>query len=341
MKNKTYPFWQVSSHTFLLGAGASRAAFPNGDKHGRKLPLMNDFLEIVELEDILDNNDIDFSNKNIEEIYDSLFSVNPRSELLEELNNRIIDYFSILKIPDEVTLYDELILCLQKKDVIFSFNWDPLLLQTYSRNIVMAELPQIHFLHGNVLVGICERDRRSGYLGNRCSICNEVFSPSKILFPIKKKDYNKDPFIENEWKALYHYLDNSFIFSIFGYSAPTTDVEARNMMLHAWEKNKRHNLNEIDIIDIKTRDEVEDNWSDIIYKGHGGIYKSVRETQPLLYARRSCESWGDAIMRCVPWSENNLPKFNKLGDLQKWVKPLIDEEINFREKDIPIKAHKR
>jgi len=337
MKEKSYSFWKVSSHTFLLGAGASRAAFPNGDKFGNKLPLMSDFVKIVGLEEFLDKNSINFSNQNIEEIYSNLYSTNPKSEVIVELNQRILDYFSSLKIPDEVTLYDELLLSLQKKDAIFSFNWDPLLLQAYSRNHTLKELPSIHFLHGNVFVGVCYKDRRSGYINNRCSVCGEKFSPSKILFPIKEKEYNSDPFIQNEWEALRWYLDNTFIFSIFGYSAPTTDVEARELMKDAWTENKRNELNEIDIIDIRKREIVEENWKGFIFQSHGGIFDNVRDTQSFRYARRSCESWGDAIMQCDPWSENNLPKFKELIDLQNWVKPLIEEEINFRENDIPIK----
>ena len=34
-------------HLVILGAGASYAAFPNGDKNGRKLPLMNNIVEEV------------------------------------------------------------------------------------------------------------------------------------------------------------------------------------------------------------------------------------------------------------------------------------------------------
>ena len=341
MNNKSYPFWRVSSHTFLLGAGASRAAFPNGDKYSRKLPLMNDFIEIVGLENLLDNNEIDFTNQNIEEIYSNLYTKNPKSNLIGELNDKIIDYFSILKIPDEVTLYDELLLSLQKKDAIFSFNWDPLLLQAFSRNAMIGELPSIHFLHGNVLVGICEKDKRVGYLTNRCSVCNKRFSPSKILFPIKNKNYNKDSFIESEWELLSYYLDNSFIFSIFGYSAPTTDIEAKDIMHSAWNKNKHKQLNEIDIIDIRPRKKVEENWAGFIYHGHVGIFDNIKYTQSFKYARRSCESWGDAILQCDPWSENNLPKFKNLKDLQSWIKPLIEEEIDFRNKDITIQKYKK
>ena len=249
MGNKKYPFWKVASHTFILGAGASRAAFPYGDKYGRKLPLMNDFVVVLCLEEFLNKNGVDCSNQNIEEIYDKLYSEHPNTKLLNELNDRIINYFLSLKIPDEVTLYDELILSLQKKDAIFSFNWDPLLLQAYARNYMLKELPEIHFLHGNVFVGFCKKDRICGYLYNRCSICNNKFSPSRILFPIRKKNYNQDLFIKSEWDSLNHCLDNSFIFSIFGYGAPTTDIEARKLMLNAWSKNKRYRFNEIDIID--------------------------------------------------------------------------------------------
>lgn len=335
-KNK-FPFWQVAPHAFLLGAGASKAAFPNGDKFGRKLPLMNDFIKVVGIEKFLKKNRIEYSNQNIEEIYSSLYSKNPESEILEEMNEIIISYFSILEIPDEVTLYDELILSLQKKDAIFSFNWDPLLLQSLRRNLVIKELPNIYFLHGNVLVGVCEKDRVNGYLGTRCSICGNELTPSKILFPIKNKEYNKDPFIINEWECLKLILSNSFIFSIFGYSAPTTDIEAKELMMNPWEMNKRKELNQIEIIDVKSKDEIEKNWADFIHKDHRQRYNDIRNAQSFRHPRRSCESFGSAIMQCEPWHENRLPKFNKLEDLYEWIRPLIEEEINFREKDVPIK----
>jgi hypothetical protein len=42
-----------SPHVVILGAGASRACCPSGDRNGRKLPLMADFVESVGLEDII------------------------------------------------------------------------------------------------------------------------------------------------------------------------------------------------------------------------------------------------------------------------------------------------
>ena len=41
-------------HVVILGAGASVAAFPDGDKNGRKLPVMNDLVEKLDLDSALE-----------------------------------------------------------------------------------------------------------------------------------------------------------------------------------------------------------------------------------------------------------------------------------------------
>lgn len=334
MSEKKYPFWRVSPNVIVLGAGASRAAFPNGDKYGRKLPLMKDFIEILNLRELLNENSIPVTSNNIEDIYSELYKSKSNTDLILELNERIVNYFSYLKLPDEVTLYDELLLTLQKKDIIFSFNWDPLILQAYSRNYKIGELPEIWFLHGNVLQGVCEKDKIVGYFGNKCGTCKNEFIRSKLLYPIKEKNYETDELISESWQLLKMYLYNSFMFTIFGYSAPKSDFAAREILLNAWNSNKRKELNEITIVDTSPKNKVEKLWKEFIFQGHRGIYNDIRDTQSFKYTRRSCESWGDAIFNCTPWSENPLPKFTKLQDLQSWVQPLIQEEVLFREKDI-------
>ena len=60
-------------HVVLLGAGASRAAFPQGDKNGVKLPVMCDLVEMVGLDRILERSGIDYANRNFEEVYSDLY----------------------------------------------------------------------------------------------------------------------------------------------------------------------------------------------------------------------------------------------------------------------------
>lgn len=56
-------------HVVILGAGASYAAFPDGDRNGRKLPLMNNFVEILGIEDLIVRTGLSFSSTNFEDIY--------------------------------------------------------------------------------------------------------------------------------------------------------------------------------------------------------------------------------------------------------------------------------
>ena len=43
------------SHVVILGAGATIAAIPNGDKNGIESPAMNDFFQKANMEHLLEN----------------------------------------------------------------------------------------------------------------------------------------------------------------------------------------------------------------------------------------------------------------------------------------------
>ena len=44
----------MNRHTVILGAGATIAAIPNGDKNGRKSSVMNGLIENLNLQEVLD-----------------------------------------------------------------------------------------------------------------------------------------------------------------------------------------------------------------------------------------------------------------------------------------------
>lgn len=102
------------------------------------------------------------------------------SAVAATIETEIYNYFDSLRLPPTPTLYDHLMLALRKKDVIATFNWDPLLLQAARRcSFPGIEFPRLLFLHGNVLSGFCPTDSVSGYRGNRCSKCGQEFQPSR------------------------------------------------------------------------------------------------------------------------------------------------------------------
>lgn len=82
---------QARPHLVLVGAGASRAAVPDGERSGRRLPLMADFLEIVPVAPIPQKNGIDWRGKSSEEL-NSLISENAEhNALLTRIEQAVIE----------------------------------------------------------------------------------------------------------------------------------------------------------------------------------------------------------------------------------------------------------
>lgn len=100
--------WKARPHVILLGAGASRAALPNGDKNGRRLPVMNDFVEVLGLSELLEQMGVQNPTSNIEQIYAEL--AERKNEDLSQLESAVYDYFGSLALPDHATVYDYLVL---------------------------------------------------------------------------------------------------------------------------------------------------------------------------------------------------------------------------------------
>ncbi|MDH5664870.1 MAG: hypothetical protein OEY10_01050 [Nitrosopumilus sp.] len=220
-------------HVVILGAGASRATCLFGDKNKRKLPLMNDLVDAVGLRSRLEDWNID-PNQNFENIFSDLYGKNEHQKI-NAIEHSVENYFNSLELPDKPTVYDHLVLSLRKKDLIATFNWDPLLLQAYVRNRQAGlELPELAFLHGNVKAGYCEQDKVSGLVGDKCIKCGSFYQKSPLLYPIKKKDYSKNSFIRGGWNFLKHCIKYTYMITIFGYSGPKTDAEAIEIMKDAW-----------------------------------------------------------------------------------------------------------
>jgi hypothetical protein len=315
-------------HVVIIGAGASLAACPGGDKNGNKLPLMNDLIDVVGLRPILRDYGINDAIPDFESFYDDLVSNTQDPGLRAQIEDRVREYFSSLQLPNEATLYDLLVLSLRGKDLIASFNWDPFLVQAYCRNSGTGELPEITFLHGNVEIGICRKDGIRGRLGNKCRVCQELLEPSRLLFPVKQKDYNADEYIRGEWERLRDFLKRAYYVTIFGYSAPKTDIEARSLMLEVWRENPTRELAQVDIVDIRPRKELEENWQDFFVRSHYGIQGSISHSWLFRYVRRSCEAFAMATLQSAPWKRNPFPKTKSLAELQNWICPLLLEEEN-------------
>lgn len=238
-------------HVVILGAGATIATIPDGDKYGNMSSVMKGFLKQLHLNYLIDGIPLQKKSDNIEDIYSELYEKGQKyDDVRLKIENEIKTYFSKLQIPDNVTIYDLLILSLTSKDCIATFNWDPLLIQAYQRvfSQITEDLPELIFLHGNVAAGYCPQCGHFGALNRRfCNNCGTPYIESPLLFPVKHKDYSK-AFISHEWMTLEGYLKRSKILTIFGYSGPKSDIDAIGMLTKAFEKYlpaQKYNLIEI------------------------------------------------------------------------------------------------
>lgn len=281
----------IRAHTVILEAGATMAAIPNGDRYGKKSSVMNGMISKLGLDDLLVDVELETKSENIEDIYSELCMKHEYVDVVRELEKRLYDYFDSFEIPDTPTVYDFLILSLTEKDVIATFNWDPLLLQAYVRcNEITDNLPHLLCLHGNVGMGYCKEHREFGTKDAICPVCKKQLPPIRLLYPIKNKEYNKDDYIKECWDAVDYIINNSYMITIFGYSAPSSDVEAVNLLKKAWGKKENRQLEEVSVIDIIDEAEMLKKWDAFIYSHHYRYTNNFFESYLGMFPRRSCET---------------------------------------------------
>ena len=177
-------------------------------------------------------------------------------------------------------------------------------------------------MHGNIYQGVCLTDHQLGYLGLLCIKCYKPLQPVQLLYLISKKDYHKDPLIKDQWDQLTDQLEYCYSFTIFGYSAPKTDFEARKLMKKAWSDNKTVGLSQIEIIDIKDQEELRKNWSEFIIRSHYMVYTKFENSWLPRFPRQTCEALFDATLLLNPRKPTPFPKTDFLEELHEFINKL-------------------
>lgn len=321
---------RLRPHLFILGAGATKATIPNGDRYGRKSPVMENFMREIGIDGLLEGVTLKTKSNNIEAIYSELSTKPEYADIVSKIENGIVSHYRQMRIPDAPTLYDYLILSLRHKDCIATFNWDPLLIQAYNRvNKITSDLPQMLFLHSSVEVGVCEDCRHyEPYRNLFCSRCRKPLESPKLLFPVKHKDYSQNIYIKDAWTNLSFFLEKACIVTIWGYSAPKSDREAKAMMLQAFSSQFRE-LDQIEVIDIANEEKLYKTWSPFAKKTnyHLHIHTSLLDTLIGEFPRRSVEGY---VKRNIEgWWEGSsltLKECKSFDELAHLVEPLLANE---------------
>ncbi|WP_151087970.1 hypothetical protein [Hymenobacter baengnokdamensis] len=341
-------------HVVLLGAGASIAAtIRNPEPGGKRLPSMYSIADVVGLQDIIAKLPPHIVDPNFEKLYSTLYDEMPKSPLLEVINHRIYQYFSKMTLPPEPTIYDYLVCSLRTEDVIATFNWDPFLYEAWNRNTEFftggkrsSECTQWHesppnvlFLHGNVRLGYSREDQRAGPVGYSMRADGSgFFEPTQLLYPVTHKDYNSDEFIASQWHILQERLERAARVTIFGYSAPKTDVEAIDLLKSAWGGAELRNMEQFELIDVRPEQEVKASWDGFIHSHHYDYHTNYFDSSLARHPRRTYESYVHMTMpRTIDEAfqdGNPIPRdFTTLQELWDWLGPLKAAEKAFEERE--------
>ena len=159
---------------------------------------MNDLPQVIDISEELYDLSEEERSQNFENLFSFLYKKEGESERIKSIQAKLYDYFQKLQIADTPTIYDFIILSLRAKDMIATFNWDPFLVQAYTRiRSFTTNLPELVFLHGNVAVGFDELTSELRPLSEETSL---KLLPTKLLYPIENKNYSSDKIIESQWK---------------------------------------------------------------------------------------------------------------------------------------------
>lgn len=326
---------RAAPHVVLLGAGASRAALPDGDLNGRQVPLLREVAADLDLASRFPEDLRDLAESDFEAAYSRLYDRDP--DLTAEVDQAVREYFAQLALPAEPTIYDVLLLSLRDKDAVFTFNWDPFLFQAHLRlqqaGVPGRSLPTVWFLHGNVAVGFCEKHKQvRGNPDSRCWHCGDRLRSSRLLFPVEHKNYQDGSVIEREWAAVQMYLRHAFMFTVFGYSAPVTDIEAKQLLKDAWGAVDDRRMEQTEIINRPGADPeaLRSLWSPFIHTHHYEIHESFYDSWIARHPRRTLEAYVNQYLDAKFIEDNPVPSdFRTVGELVAWFEPLFDAEHRF------------
>ena len=98
-------------HVFLLGAGASKAALPNGDRNGVECPVMDGFMKKTGLQHILEGTPYENLEDNLEIIYSKLHDSGLCQDKLKDLEIGIRKYFELWVILPVVATNSPIFFC--------------------------------------------------------------------------------------------------------------------------------------------------------------------------------------------------------------------------------------
>ena len=114
----------------------------------------------------------------------------------------------------------------------------------------------------------------------------------------------------------------AFTVTIFGYSAPTSDQGALELLKKAWFEKSKREFEHIEIIDILCVDQIHKKWKNFSPTLHISSKNTFKESRLSRWPRRSCEALSYPMFEGLPCEDFPLPESDEIKDLQDYIKKI-------------------
>jgi len=165
-----------------------------------------------------------------------------------------------------------------------------------------------------------------GNNGTRCHQCGEQLIRTKLLYPVGEKNYHLDEFISRQWATLADLLKHTYMVSIFGYGAPTSDASAIALLKKAWGSVGSRNMEEFEVIDVRDEDDLRATWAPFIHSHHYRVENSFYNSWIANHPRRTGEAYINQFLNAQFIENNPLPMSASFEELWAWYDRLQEDE---------------
>ena len=151
--------------------------------------------------------------------------------------------------------------------------------------------PGIYFLHGNVRIGSCPtHDEKWGLRHVTCPPCGESFRDVPLLYPVENKEYTNVPYISGTWGDVRTLFREALVLTIFGYSAPSLDAAAVELLKSSWTERSARKMEHVEIIDMDHEANLREQWKEFTPTGHFHARQNFDDSWIARWPRRSREA---------------------------------------------------
>ena len=111
-----------------------------------------------------------------------------------------------------------------------------------------------------------------------------------LLYPVENKEYTNVPYISGTWGDVRTLFREALVLTIFGYSAPSSDAAAVELLKSSWTERSDRKMEHVEIIDIDHEANLREQWKEFTPTGHFHARKDFDDSWIARWPRRSREA---------------------------------------------------